>query len=47
MAVPVGLLLTGLIVRTMLGAAVTVALVLLLWKAGKLVDAYTEKLKAK
>lgn len=45
LAVPVGLLFTGLIVRTILGAAIVV--VLLLWKLSKLVDAYTEKLKAK
>jgi uncharacterized membrane protein len=46
-AVPAGLLFTGLIIRTVLGAVVIAALVLLLWKASKLIDAYTEKLKAK
>jgi len=47
MAVPVGLLLTGLIVRAVLGIVVVVALVMFLWKAGKLADAYAEKLRAK
>ncbi len=46
MPVPVGLLLTGLIIRTILGAVVVVALVFFLWKAAKLADAYAEKLKA-
>jgi hypothetical protein len=36
-----------MIVRTILGAAVVIALVLFLWKASKLADAYTQKLKAK
>ena len=42
-----GLVLLGLIIRTVLGAIIVAALVLLLWKASKLADAYTEKLKAK
>jgi hypothetical protein len=42
-----GLVLLGLIIRTVLGAIIVVALVLLLWKTSKLADAYTEKLKAK
>ena len=42
-----GLVLLGLIIRTVLGAIIVGALVLLLWKASKLADAYTEKLKAK
>ena len=47
MPVPVGLLFTGLILRTILGVVVIAALVFLFWKIGKLADAYTEKLKAK
>ena len=47
MPAAVGLLLTGLIIRTVLGAIVVGAIVLFLWKASKLADAYTEKLKAK
>ena len=45
--VPVGLLFTGLIIRTLLGAVVVAAVVIFLWKASKLADAYTEKLRAK
>jgi hypothetical protein len=45
MPVPVGLLFTGLIVRTILGVAVVAALVILFWKIGRLADAYTEKIK--
>jgi uncharacterized membrane protein len=44
---PIGLLFTGLVIRTILGAAVVIALVMFLWKASKLLDAYTQKLKAK
>jgi hypothetical protein len=47
MPAAVGLLITGLIVRTVLGAIVVGAVVLFLWKAGKFLDAQTEKLKAK
>lgn len=47
MPTPIGLLFLGMIVRTILGAAVVIALVLFLWKASKLADAYTQKLKAK
>ena len=47
MAAAVGLVLTGLIIRTVLGALVVGVLVLFLWKLGKLVDAYAQKLKAK
>jgi hypothetical protein len=43
----VGLVILGLIIRTILGALIVGALVLLLWKASKLVDAYTEKVKGK
>jgi len=45
MPVPVGLLFTGLIVRTILGVVVVTALVFLFWKIGKLADAYTVKIK--
>jgi hypothetical protein len=44
---PVGLLFLGLVIRTIFGAVIVVAVALLLWKAAKLLDAYTEKLKAK
>lgn len=47
MPAAVALVLTGLIIRTVLGAIVVAAVVLFLWKASKLADAYTEKLKAK
>lgn len=47
MPAAVALVLTGLIIRTVLGAIVVGAVVLFLWKASKLADAYTEKLKAK
>jgi hypothetical protein len=46
MPLPIGLLFTGLIIRTLLGAALVVAVVWLLWKLGRLADAYAEKLKA-
>jgi len=42
-----GLLFTGLIIRTVLAAAVIVAILWLVFKLGKLADAYTEKLRAK
>ena len=45
MPVLVGLLFTGLIVRTILGVVVVGALVFLFWKIGRLSDAYTEKIK--
>jgi len=44
---PVGLLFTGLIIRTVLGAVVVAAVVIFLWKLSKLADAYTDKMKAK
>jgi len=47
MPAAVGLLITGLIVRTVLGAIVVGAVVLFLWKASKFLDVQTEKLKAK
>lgn len=47
MPAAVGLLAVGLIIRTVLGAIIVAAAILFLWKASKLADAYTEKLKAK
>ncbi len=47
MAAAVVLAITGLIIRTVLGALVVGALVIFLWKLSKLADTYTEKLKAK
>jgi len=46
MMVPVGLLFLGLVIRTILGAAIVVALVWLLFKVAKLADAYTKKLQS-
>ena len=40
-----GLLFIGLIIRTVLAAAIVVALIWLVLKLGKLADAYTKKLK--
>jgi len=37
----------GLIIRGVLGAVIAVAVLWLIWKLGKLADAYTEKLKVK
>jgi hypothetical protein len=45
--VPVGLLFLGLVIRTVLGAAVVIAVVWLLFKLSKLADAYTRKLQSK
>ena len=42
-----GLLFTGLIIRTVLAAAVIVAVIWLVIKLGRLADAYTDKLRAK
>lgn len=47
MPAPVGLLFTGLIFRTVLGAIVVVAVAIFLWKLSKLADAYTDKIRAK
>lgn len=47
MPVPVGLLFTGLVLRTILGAVLVAAVVFLFWKLGRLADAYTDKIKAK
>jgi hypothetical protein len=43
--VPVGLLFLGLVVKTILGAAIVVAVVWLLFKLAKLADVYTKKLQ--
>jgi hypothetical protein len=43
--VPTGLIFLGLLIRTILGAAVVVALVWFLFKLGKLAEAYTKKLQ--
>jgi hypothetical protein len=42
-----GLLFTGLILRTVLAVVVIVAILWLVFKLGKLADAYAEKLRAK
>jgi len=47
MPVAIGLLFIGMLIRTVLGAVVVAALVFLLWKIGRLADAYTQKIKAK
>jgi hypothetical protein len=47
MALPIGLLFTGLIIRTLLGAVIVGGLVFLFWKLGKLADAYADKIRAK
>jgi hypothetical protein len=43
----IGLLFTGLIVKTVIAAAIVAAFIWLIFKLGKLTDAYTEKLRAK
>jgi len=45
--VPVGLVFLGLVIRTVLGAAIVIALVWLFFKLGKLAEAYTKKLQPK
>lgn len=45
--VPVGLIFIGLVVRAVLGTAVVVAVVWLLYKLGRLAEAYTDKLAEK
>jgi len=42
-----GLLFTGLILRTVLAVVVIVAILWLVFKLGRLADAYAEKLRAK
>jgi hypothetical protein len=43
----VGLLFSGLIIRTAIAVVVIAAVLWLIFKLGRLADAYTEKLKAK
>jgi hypothetical protein len=43
----VGLLFIGLVAKTVLAAAVIAAVTWLVFKLGRLADAYTEKLRAK
>ena len=45
--VPVGLLFLALVVRTILGTALIIAVVWLLFKLAKLADAYTKRLQPK
>jgi hypothetical protein len=45
--VSAGLIFLGLVIRTILGAVVVVALVWLFFKLGKLAEAYTKKLQPK
>jgi hypothetical protein len=48
MAHPIlGLLFTGLIIRTAIAVVVIIAILWLVFKLGKLADAYAEKLRAK
>jgi len=44
---PIGLLFLGLVIRTIFGAAIVVALVWLMFKLAKLTDAYTKRLQSK
>lgn len=37
----------GLMIRGVIGAVIAIAVLWLIWKLGKLADAYTEKLKVK
>jgi hypothetical protein len=43
--VPVGLVFLGLVIRTVFGAAIVIALLWLFFKLGKLAEAYTKKLQ--
>ena len=43
----IGLLFTGLIIRTVIAAVIIVAVLWLVFKLGKLADAYAEKLRTK
>ena len=48
MAHPIlGLLFTGLVIRTAIAVVVIIAILWLVFKLGKLADAYAEKLRAK
>jgi hypothetical protein len=42
-----GLLFTGLIIRTAIAVVVIAAVLWLVWKLGRLADAYTDKLRSK
>jgi hypothetical protein len=42
-----GLLFTGLIIRTAIAVVVIAAVLWLVWKLGRLADAYTENLRSK
>jgi uncharacterized membrane protein len=44
--IPVGLLFIGLLIRTIFAAAIVVIFVWLLLKLGRLIDAYTDKMKS-
>jgi hypothetical protein len=43
----IGLVFVGLIIRTVIAVVVVAALLWLVFKLGKLADAYTQKLRAK
>ena len=43
----IGLLFTGLLIRTVIAAVIIVAVLWLVFKLGKLADAYAEKLRTK
>jgi len=43
----IGLLFVGLIIRTVIAAVIIAAVLWLVFKLGKLADAYTEKLRTK
>jgi len=45
--VAAGLMFLGLVIRTVLGAAVVVAMIWLFFKLGKLAEAYTKRLQRK
>lgn len=45
--VATGLIFLGLLIRTVLGTAIVVALVWLFFKLGKLAEAYTKKIQPK
>ncbi len=47
MAIPIGLLFVGLIIRTALAIVVLALVVWLALKLGKLADAYTDRIRAK
>ena len=47
MPTAIGLLFVGLVVKTILGAAIVVAVLFLAWKLGKVADAYAQKLAPK